>query len=377
MARVMVIGGASDSLIRFRGQLLRDMIRHGHQVYACAPHASRAVREELDRLGATYVDYPLQRTGLNPLSDLHSLITFIRLFRTLRPDVVLAYTIKPTIYGSLGATVARVEKISSLITGLGYAFSGETTKQRVLNWLTRRLYRLSLSRNQVVFFQNPDDLAFFREEGIVNENNQPTIVNGSGVDLHHYSVRPLPSRPAFLLIARLIAEKGIREYVSAARQLRGKYSEVSFRLVGMLDRNPNSIRQEELDSWVEEGVIDFLGRLDDVRPAIADSSVYVLPSYYREGVPRSTLEAMSMGRPVVTTDAPGCRETVIDGLNGFLVPVKSASALADVMERFILTPGIAATMGAASRRVAEEKFDVKQVNRVILQRLELANEASL
>ena len=191
-------------------------------------------------------------------------------------------------------------------------------------------------------------------------------MNGSGVDVAEYSVAPLPDKPCFLLIARLLGDKGVREYAQAAQLVKAVYPQAVFRLVGWIDDNPDAITQRELDQWVDSGLLDFLGRLHDVRPAISDCSVYVLPSY-REGTPRTVLEAMAMGRAVITTDAPGCRETVVDGDNGFLVPVNDVNALADAMIKMIDTPGLAASLGERSRRIAEEKYDVHKVNTAMLE----------
>ncbi|MBE0575225.1 MAG: glycosyltransferase family 4 protein [Desulfuromonadales bacterium] len=374
MAKVMLIGGVAESLLGFRGQLLQDMVAHGHEVIACAPNAKAQIITRLKNIGVDYQDFPLHRTGINPLQDLRSIWVFVRLFRKIRPDVVLNYTIKPTIYGSMAATIAKVTNISSMITGLGYAFSKSSLKQRLVGQVATLLYRVGLRSNKVVFFQNPDDLALFCALGIVTERNHPTLIGGSGIDLNYFSVCPLPQTASFLLIARLIREKGVCEYVEAARQLHKKYPKARFCLVGMVDSNPSAIRSEDIDEWSRAGFIEFLGRLEDVRPAIADSSVFVLPSY-REGVSHATLEAMAMGRPIITTDAPGCRETVVEGLNGFLVPIMDTDALANAMERFILDPSLSEAMGEQSRLLAADRFDVRTVNHIIMKNLELINEA--
>jgi glycosyltransferase involved in cell wall biosynthesis len=291
-----------------------------------------------------------------------------------KPDVVLAYTVKPVIYGSICARIAKVPVMASMITGLGYAFSGDTLKRQLINILVRFLYLFGIRDNKVVFFQNPDDLKLFQSLGLIKDRNCPILINGSGIDLSRFTPKPFPSEISFLLIARLIKEKGIREYIEAARIIKRKHPKVRFRLVGMLDKNPTSITTEELDNWVKEGIIEFLGLLNDVRPAITDSSVYVLPSFYREGTPRTVLEAMAMGRAVITTDAPGCRETVTEGINGFLVPVKNIPALVEAMEKFIVKPSLIPEMGSASRQKAVDKYDVKKVNHVILKNLVLLNE---
>jgi glycosyltransferase involved in cell wall biosynthesis len=375
MAKIIVLGNVLSSLINFRGKLLEEMVARGHRVSAATPDDVGRYQPELERLGVRYLQVPLDRASTNPLHDLHSIRSLLDLFRRERPDVVFSYTTKPVLYGSLASSLARVPLVSSMITGLGYAFSGGGMKRLLINRIARLLYYHSLRNNQVVFFQNPDDMDLFRRLGLVHAKHKVVLVNGSGVDVEHYRPAPLPSTPSFLLIARLIEEKGVRQYVEAARNVKSRYPHVRFRLVGFPDKNPTSIQGWELESWQSEGVIEYLGRLYDVRPAIADASVYVLPSYYREGVPRSILEAMSMGRAIVTTDSPGCRETVRPGINGFLVPTHDAEKLALALERFLIKPQLQQSMGEASRRLAVAKFDVRDVNRVILGNLGLLDEA--
>jgi glycosyltransferase involved in cell wall biosynthesis len=231
------------------------------------------------------------------------------------------------------------------------------------------MYSASLRKATLVFFQNADDRNLFFEDGILGRDSSTFVVNGSGVDLNEYPYSPITEkRPAFLMIARLLGDKGVREYVRAARLIRARNPDARFALAGWLDDNPDSIRQVELDKWLESGHVEYLGRLEDVRGAISESSVYVLPSY-REGTPRTVLEAMAMGRPIITTDGPGCRETVRHGENGFLVPVKSVSALVEAMQRFIDNPELAAEMGKRSREIAEERYDVHKVNEVMLREM--------
>jgi len=225
------------------------------------------------------------------------------------------------------------------------------------------------------FFQNPDDKRLFKELGITNSAAETRVVNGSGVDISQYSMAPLPANPVFLLIARLLGDKGVREYAAAAKIVKQKYPEVSFNLVGWIDENPDAIQRQELDAWVSEGIIDFKGKLSDVRPAIAESSVYVLPSY-REGTPRTVLEAMAMGRAVITTDAPGCRETVDDGVNGRLVPVRSVNQLADTMIEFVEKTDLILKYGESSRNIAEQKYDVHKVNAYMLKEMGIVNETN-
>lgn len=367
--RILVIAGLNRSLINFRGPLIKALCDVGLEVHAAAPEltANTVVAGKLQKWGVTCHDVALQRAGVNPVTDLQGLVGLYRLMREVRVDAVLGYTIKPVIYGTLAAWLARVPRRFALVTGLGYAFTGEATgKRKLIQQMARRLYALALGRAERVFFQNPDDEALFRELNLVPARVPSTVVNGSGIDLSQFEPAPLPKdQTVFLLIARLLGDKGIREYVAAAREIRKRHPEVVFRLVGAVDDNPDSVSIEEVESWQQDGTLEYLGRLDDVRPAIEGCSVYVLPSY-REGTPRTVLEAMAMGRAVITTDAPGCRETVVEGDNGFLVPVKSVDELVDAMQRFIDNPELVAQMGERSRQIAEHKYDVHKVNQMML-----------
>jgi len=369
----LLIASFPDSLLRFRGALLNALLARGLSVHVAAPDlpAGSSMRQQLEAKGLQVHDIPLRRTGMNPLADLRSLLNLWRLMRRIRPDHVLGYTIKPVIYGSLAARLARVPRRFALITGLGYAFQGQEDggdERGLLRSLVQRLYSFALHGTHKVFFQNPDDQALFRTLGILQPTTPSFVVNGSGVNVAEYSVAPLPTAPRFLLIARLLGDKGVREYAEAARQVRSRHPDAVFSLVGWIDESPDSIKQDELNAWVAEGTLEFLGRLSDVRPAIAACSVYVLPSY-REGTPRTVLEAMAMGRAIITTDAPGCRETVVDEDNGFLVSVKVVSELVAAMQRFIVERELAARMGARSRQIAEQKYDVHQVNAVMLEEM--------
>jgi glycosyltransferase involved in cell wall biosynthesis len=368
--RIVVCAGYSPSLLSFRGPLLRELVGHGHEVIACGPRAAPELREALGMLGVAFREVPCDRAGLSVRRDLRLLRALVMLFRSARPDIVLNYTIKPVIYGSLAARLTGVPNVYSMITGVGYAF-GDGGGRRAVRMVASAMLRLSLPGNRAVFFQNPDDRSLFQQLGLLGRRGRAVLINGSGVDIDAYCPVPYPERLSFLLIARLLADKGVREYVAAARLIRARYPDVRFRLVGPLDPNPSALRSEEIQAWVNEGLIDYLGELEDVRPAIAASSVYVLPSY-GEGTPRTVLEAMAMRRPAVTSDAPGCRETVVDGVNGYLVPVRDAGALAQALERFIQQPELIDRMGRESRRIVADKYDVHKVNRVILETMRLA-----
>lgn len=365
--RTLLVASFPHSILEFRGPLIDALRDRGMDVHVAVPDArpGSAPHDALVARGLTVHAIALDRTGLNPLADLRVLYQLWRLMRSIRPTLVLGYTIKPVVYGSIAAWLARVPRRFALITGLGYTFLGDGGRPWARR-LAHGLYAVALARVHKVFFQNADDLALFRGQGILPEGMPAVVVDGSGVDLAAYPATDLPEGPpSFLMIGRLLGDKGVREYAAAARQLRAEGCQARFRLVGWIDGNPDAIGQSELDAWIADGSIDFGGRLADVRPEIARCTAYVLPSY-REGMPRTVLEAMAMGRPIVTTDAPGCRETVEDGVNGFLVPVRSVEGLAGAMRRFIETPAIAAGMGRRSRQIAEARYDAHRVSAVIL-----------
>lgn len=383
MSKFCLIASHPRSVLNFRGDLLRELSFQGLEVHIIIPHIDDSVdfglKSKILNLGYHVHEVSMQRTGLNPIADIKTCIQIYKKIKRISPDYVLAYTIKPVLYGMLAARIANVPQRFALITGLGYVFQGiddNDHKSSKLQKIIFMMYKASLKKAQNVIFQNPDDMHLFRKLGILSHSAKSCVVNGSGVNTEVFQEEAFPLnsegvvQPHFLLIARLLGDKGVREYAEAAKQIKMKYPEAIFSLVGWIDTNPDAIAQAELDEWVSDGRLSYLGKLTDVRPAISNSSIYVLPSY-REGIPRTVLEAMSMGRPIITTDAPGCRETVVDGENGFLVDVKSVSGLISAMEKFIESPELIQTMGKSSRRMAEDKFDVKKVNQAMLHEMEI------
>ena len=368
--KVMVVGNIVQSLVNFRGPLLHAMVELGHEVVAVAPEEDLHYEEELSRLGVKYRRVPLDRAGFNPASDLRFMCALRRLMIEERPDVFLGYTIKPVIYGNLGARLAGVPARGALITGLGYAFGDDGLKQRLVGLVASVLYALALAGARVVFFQNPDDRGEFIRRRLVDPS-LATVVAGSGVDLDRFtSSEPPPPPPVFLLIARLIREKGIEEFVEAERDLKERYPEARFQLLGPTDKNPTAVSPSWIDEQQRAGVIEYMGVTNDVRPFLHAASVFVLPSY-REGTPRTVLEALATGRPIVTTDAPGCRETVVDGVNGFLVIPRDVRSLTEAMEKFILDPELVPRMGLAGLELARTRYDVRFVNADMLHHLGL------
>jgi len=364
--KVLLLGSYGPSLINFRGPLIAAMVGRGHEVFAAAPDIDPDIAAKLVALGATPVPVVLGRTSLNPVATWRSGRQLREMVKRIAPDVMIAYTIKPVVLGAVAARAARVPCFAAMITGLGYAFLGGLNPKRLaIRLVAMLMYRRALAASQLVIFQNEDDRSDFRRLRLLPAARRSLIVNGSGVDLDHFTPEPVPAQTSFLMIARYLRDKGILEYGAAAARLKAEFPEVRIRLAGWLDEAPDAIGQAELDSIVAGGVED-LGRLADVREAIAGASVYVLPSY-REGTPRTVLEAMATGRAVITTDAPGCRGTVVDGDNGLLVPVADPDALYRAMRRFVEEPGLARRMGEASLRLVREKFDVHKVNKAILE----------
>ena len=370
MTKCLMLGSLAPSLRNFRGALIEATCATGAGVHAAAPEllADAATHDWLTERGVICHDVPLARTGLRPTKDVKTLRHLTHLMREIRPDVFLGYTIKPVIWGLIAARLAGVPKRVALITGLGYAFTGEATgKRAIIQRIARALYAFALRRATLIFFQNTDDRDDFARMGLLPKDVPVVVVNGSGVDLDSFTPAPLPDTPLrFLLIARLLGDKGIREYAAAAAILRQRVPQAEFHLVGGLDPNPDGIAESEVQSWHDAGDVIWHGALSDVRPAIAAAHVYVLPSY-REGTPRTVLEAMAMGRPIITTDAPGCRETVVNEDNGFLVTPRDTNSLVSAMERFVESPNLIPQMGRRARQVAEERYDVHKVNAVMLE----------
>lgn len=365
MGRFVIVNGIGDTVVAFRGALVRDLVARGHEVIVSTPRpverSAEAVEDEVRALGAQCVFSPLDRTGLNPLGELATRRHFRDLFERTRPDGVLATNPKPVWHALRAAREAGVARRVAMITGLGHVFISESLKARLLRAVAVRLYRGAMREATMVLFQNGADRREFERRGLVPAGLECDVIAGSGVDLEKFARQPLPAGAVYLMVARLLGDKGVREFVHAARLVRDQRSDCRFRLVGWIDANPAAIRKDELDQWVREDVIEYAGRLDDVRPELAACSVFVLPSY-REGCPKSTLEALATGRAVVTTDAPGCRETVERGVNGTLVPVGDSRALAEACLKFATDPGLRERMGAASRALAERRFDVRAVN---------------
>lgn len=360
--RICFVASHAPSLINFRGALIASLVREGHEVVCLSPNPTDETIDALRAIGAQHERYPLARAGTNPKEDLATLQALTDTFRALKPDVVFTYTVKPVVWGTLAAALAGVPRRVAMVTGLGHAFIDSEHRKTSTALIVRALYAFALRFAHSVIFHNADDKALFEREGLVPNDGRAVVVNGSGVDLQRFQPTPLPETPIrFLLITRLLREKGVQEYVDAARIVRAKHPNVVFELVGPADENPSGISEAQARAWHDEGAIEYTGPLKDVRPALARCHAHVLPSY-REGLPRTNLEAMALGRPVLTTDVPGCRQCVEPGKNGLLVTVRDAQALADGCEWMIHNADKLPAMGDASRERALRLFDLTPVN---------------
>lgn len=376
LRRLGVISSQAFSLCNFRGPLIREWVSQGIEVFALAPDFDERSRAAVEALGARPVDFRLARTSISPVRDLADLFALTRLLRGLNLDASFAYFIKPAIYGTLAARLAGIRRRFVMIEGAGYVFADGPEaggwRRRLLRAAVTAMYRVALSGAEKVLFLNRDDVDLFVSQGMVRVA-QTLELGGIGVDLEHFAPAPLADGPtACVLAARLLAHKGVAEYVEAARRIRALHPEVRFVLLGSPDLNPASIPEAQLRRWHAEGVVEWQSQVEDVRPWLAGASVFVLPSWYREGVPRSIQEAMAVGRAIVTTDAPGCRDTVAQGENGFLVRPRDVDDLVAVLMRFVDDPVLARRMGSASRARAERLYDAHQVNRRILATMGIA-----
>lgn len=363
---VALISSKSSSLLNFRRSLIEAMIAAGYRVVGFGPEREPDVIEGLAAIGAGFDDWPLARTGMNPRLDAQSLAVLTTKLRRLRPAVVVTYTIKPNIWGTYAARLAGVPRVVSLITGLGYVYVDPSPRAKLVRKPVSVLLRGAMALNDRILTYNQGIDEVFTAEGIINDRSPIERVAGSGVDMSYFRRQPLRPDPiTFTMVARLLETKGVREFVEAARIVRSTHPNARFVLVGDYDPNPAGLGRAEVESWVAAGIVDYRGSVSDVRPILEEASVFVLPSW-SEGISRSTLEAMATGRAVITTDAQGCRETVKHGETGYLVPVRSPTALASAMCELLNNPSRIADFGEAAYHFCAETFAVERVNAQVI-----------
>jgi glycosyltransferase involved in cell wall biosynthesis len=360
---------ASWNVVNFRAGLIRALRAEGYEVAALSPPDAYAPR--LPELGCRHVPVAMDNAGVSPLQDLRLLLRYRTALKAVKPDVFLGYTVKPNVWGSLAAQSLGIPTINN-VSGLGTAFVRETLLTRIVT----HLYKLAFRRSSTVFFQNQEDYDLFVERSIVAPA-KTALLPGSGIDLERFtpaaSERAKDAPFTFLMVARLVWDKGVREYVEAARLVRAHHPDARFQLLGFLDvANRTAVPRAEVEAWVAEGLIDYLGEAEDVRPFLAAADCVVLPSY-REGMPRVLLEASAMARPLIATDVPGCRHIAVHGVNGYLCAVRDASSLARAMgDMLALGEPERLAMGREARARVEAEFDERKVVGLYLRAIEKA-----
>lgn len=354
---IVIVANTAWSIFNFRHGLLERLLNDGYRISVVAPNDKFSVK--LKDMGCDVSDLPMSAKGVNPFDDIKLVILLYRYYRKLNPHFIIHYTIKPNIYGSLAAKMAGIPSLA-ITTGLGYTFVNDNFIAKV----ARKLYKMAFRYPKEVWFLNEDDRQAFLDYSLVSEN-KAKLLHGEGVNVSHFS--PMSTSPdnnstTFLLIARMLWDKGIGEYIDAARVIKRKYPATHFKLLGACDvPNPSLISREQISAWESEGAVEYLGTADDVRAVIAKVDCVVLPSY-REGIPRTMLEAAAMAKPLIVSDAPGCKDVVINGKTGFLCKVKNRDSLAAAMELIInQTTQERVDMGVAGRNLVLHKFDEQVV----------------
>lgn len=356
---IAIVGVVSGSVLNFRKELIKTLVKKGHNVYVLVSDDDN--KNDIEMLGVTHVRYFVSRKGTNIFHDLKTCINLYKIFREIKPDIVLSYTIKPVIWGGLAARLYKRTKFLALITGLGYTFEPGGIKKKLLTKVVINLYKCALKNSYAVIFQNEDNLSVFLESNIV-VRSQTHVVNGSGVCIERFHMTEIPKDDViFLTIGRLLGAKGLREFSKAAESVRAKVPGVRFQVLGPSDDGYDAISLEEIKNWTDSGAVEYLGSAKDVRPFIAKASVFVLASYH-EGLPRTSLEAMAMGRPLITTNVPGCKSTIHQGKNGFMVEAKNIEQLESAMLAMLELKEQWVEMGLYSRSLVEKKFSVNKVN---------------
>ena len=374
--KIVMIGTVASSFLVFRADLIKSLLEQKHTVYAFTSEYSQEELRLIESLGAIPITYALNRGGINPFADIKSTYELSKKIKKISPDLVFSYFSKPVIFGTLAAKIAKAPKLIGMLEGLGYTFTEQlkatSQKAQLIKNVQVLLYKIALPQLDKIIFLNPDDPKDLLDKHAIRVK-EVEVLGGIGLNLKDYSYTgTYPSQPTFIFVARLLAEKGIHDYIAAAKIVKNKYADSKFIVLGSIDKEAlGALTEAELKQFTEANIVEYPGHVNNVPEWIANSSVFVLPSYYREGVPRSTQEAMAIGRAIITTDVPGCRETVVDGVNGFLVEKWNPEALAEKMIYFIENPEEIKKMGYESYKIAQEKFDADKVNKRLITMLGL------
>ena len=365
--RIIVVAPKNKTILSYRVDLIKDMISNGHEVMIVGP--DREYVDDLMAIGISeFIEVPIVCDNTSVMGDLRYLFALKKVFKEKKPDLVFGYTIKPVIYGSLAAKAAKVPHIYSMVTGLGRIFTSSSLKAKMVKMIVKMLYKRAFKACDKVIFQNGDDIKELVSERYLPES-KCVKVNGSGVNMENFSPAPLPEKPTFLMVGRIIREKGVLEYCEAARAVKKDHPDARFILLGGFDTSIGAIKREDIQGYIDDGSIEFPGEVKDPIEYYKNSSAFVLPSYYGEGLPKSILEAMSCGRAIITTDWTGCREPIIDGENGYLIPIKDVSALIEKINLLIEDRELLAKMGENAHQTCKERFEVSIINKAMRETL--------
>lgn len=365
---IAVISSHTPSLFWFRMDMMKEFSSYGYKVFALGNEAEDDWVQKFEEHGIIYKKVDVERNGTNPINDIKTFISIKKCLSEIKPDKIFSFQAKTIIYGGLAAKVLGIKEVYPLIAGIGSVFLKDDLKTKLIRQIMKTEYKAALRKCPAIFFQNMDDVQIFKENHILGKQ-KIVMLHGSGVNLEHFTVQSLPDTVAFLCISRLIRDKGVNEYLEASKIIKERHPDIRCMLVGPFDSNPSAIKPEDLQKFIDAG-IEYYGEQSDVRPYLGQCSVFVLPSY-REGTPKTVLEAMASGRAIITTDAPGCKETIVNGKNGIMVNVKDVNALTDAMETFIQKPEKIAIMAKEGRIMAENTFDVRLVNETICKAMQL------
>lgn len=358
--KILMIAPKTSTFINFRGDLIKDILKKGYDVTVVIPE--KGYESFFEELGVKIRYINLDKNSYSIFNALNYYKDLVKIIKEEAPDKVFSYTIKPVIFGSLAAKRANVKEIYSLICGLGYLFAVDTFKVKILRTICGLAYKLALKFNTKVIFQNKDDIDEFVKRRYVSKEKSE-LVNGSGVNLTKFKKNKIPKNVSFIMISRILKQKGVMEYFEAAKIIKEKYKNVKFTYIGAIDKTSNSINMNVLKPYIDSEIVEYIPETNEVEKYIAKSSVFVLPSYYREGIPRTLIEATAMARPIITTRTPGCKETITNGKNGYFVETRDVKDLVNKMELMIEKQDKLQEMGEESYKLCLEKFTIDIINK--------------
>lgn len=366
--KIMVISPKNKTVFNFRGDLIKAFIKKGYEVVVTGPN--KEYLEDIEKLGASFIEVPFVKDNVGIIGDLKYCSMLRKVIKEEKPDKIFSYTIKPVIYGSIAGGTCGVKEIYPMMTGLGRVYGTDGLKSKILRMITGTLYKIAFRYCKKVIFQNWDDMDLFVKLKYLPKSKCDKI-DGSGVNMERFAFSKLPEEKTFLMISRIIKEKGVFEFCEAAKIVKEKHPEAKFVILGGYDSSIGAVRPEELKPYTDAGFVEIPGEVKDVSPILGGCYSFVLPTYYREGIPRTILEAMACGKPILTTNWVGTREAVDDGVNGYLVPIKDGNSLAEKMITLIENPDMAQEMGEASYNICKEKFEVGIINEKMLKMMEI------